>query len=183
WIAGLVSKYHITTVADYYSKLLKFLTYTNGFEQGKVDEFVKWLTSTQTISNKDKQHTIFVVLNFLDYADIEAGEVYIKPLLNLKKKIVRKKSYRALPPSKDILIFSQCLDAYFQDIKSNSNETMEWINEKFLYYPVIIWWKLTTIIPIRPSEFCSIKRDCFTKKRKIIIYIYQDISIQRNIQM
>lgn len=74
WIADLVSKYHITTVANYYSKLLKFLTYTNGFEQEKVDEFVKWLTSTQTISNKDKQHTIFVVLNFLDYADIEAGE-------------------------------------------------------------------------------------------------------------
>jgi hypothetical protein len=166
WIADLVSKYHITTVANYYSKLLKFLTYTNGFEQEKVDEFVKWLTSTQTISNKDKQHTIFVVLNFLDYADIEAGEVYIKPLLNLKRKIVRKKSYRALPPSKDILIFSQSIDAYFQEIKSNSNETMEWISEKVSYYPVIIWWKLTTIIPIRPSELCLIKRDCLSEERE-----------------
>ncbi|MGM9988039.1 MAG: integrase [Bacillaceae bacterium] len=162
WIAELISKYHVSTVAGYYSRLLNFLNYTNGFDQEKVEEFVKWLTSTQTISNKEKQHIIYVILNFLDYADIEAGEVYIKPLLNLKKKIVRKKSYRALPPSKDILIFSQSIDIYYQEIKSNPSKNMEYVNEKFLYYPVIIWWKLTTIIPIRPSEFCSIKRDCLS---------------------
>ncbi len=163
WIADLIAKYHITTVGGYYLKLLKFLSYTNGFDQEKVDEFVKWLTSTQTISNKDKQYTIYVILNFLDYADIEAGEVYIKPLLNLKKKIVRKKSYRALPPSKDILTFSQSIDFYYQEIKSSNCNDTKWINEKLLYYPIIIWWKLTTIIPLRPSEFCSIKRDCLSE--------------------
>lgn len=163
WIADLISKYHITTVAGYYLKLLKFLEYTDGFDQEKDDEFVLWFTSTETISNKDKQYTIYVILNFLDYADIEAGEVYIKPLLNLKKKIVRKKANRTLPPSKDILAFSQSIDFYYQEIKSSNSNDTKWINEKLLYYPIIIWWKLTTIIPLRPSEFCSIKRDCLSE--------------------
>ncbi|MBD8068100.1 integrase [Bacillus sp. PS06] len=163
WVADLIPKYHITTVAGYYLKLLKFLEYTDGFDQEKDDEFVLWFTSTQTISNKDKQYTIYVILNFLDYADIEAGEVYIKPLLNLKKKVIRKKANRTLPPSKDILAFSQSIDFYYQEIKSSNCKDMKWINEKLLYYPIIIWWKLTTIIPLRPSEFCSIKRNCLSE--------------------
>lgn len=163
WVADLISKYHVTTVSGYYLKLLKFLEYTNGFDQEKEDEFVLWFTSTQTISNKDKQYTIYVNLNFLDYADIDAGEVYIKPLLNLQKKIVRKKSNRTLPPSKDILTFSQSIDFYYQEIKSSNSNDTKWINEKYLYYPIIIWWKFTTIIPLRPSEFCSIKRDCLSE--------------------
>lgn len=162
WVADLISKYHITTVSGYYSRMLKFLENTNGFDQEKTDEFVLWFTSTQTISNKEKQNIIYVILNFLDYADIAAGEVYIKPLLNLKKKIVRKKSNRTLPPSKDILTFSQSIDFYYQEIKSSNSNDAKLINEKYLYYPIIVWWKLTTIIPLRPSEFCSIKRDCLS---------------------
>lgn len=83
WVADLISKYHATTVAGYYLKMLRFLEYTNGFDQEKEDEFILWFTSTQTISNQDKQNTIYVILNFLDYADIEAGEVYIKPLIRI----------------------------------------------------------------------------------------------------
>ncbi|WP_203249045.1 site-specific integrase [Sporosarcina beigongshangi] len=163
WVADLISKYHVTTVAGYYSKILRALEYTNGFDREKEDEFVLWFTSTETISNKDKQYTIYVILNFLDYADIEAGEVYIKPLLNLKRKIVRKKANRTLPPSKDILTFSQSIDIYYQEIKSSNNSATEWINEKLLYFPIIIWWKITTIVPLRPSEFCAIKRECLSE--------------------
>lgn len=163
WIADLISKYHVTTVAEYYSKMLRVLKYTNGFDPEKESEFVLWFTSTQTISNVNKQHSIYVILNFFDYSDIDVGEVYIKPLLNLKKKIVRKKSNRTLPPSKEILIFSQSIDYYYQEIKSSNSNDAKSINEKYLYYPIVIWWKLTTIIPLRPSEFCSIKRNCLSK--------------------
>ena len=32
------------------------------------------------------------------------------------------------------------------------------------YYPIVIWWKLGTIIPIRPEEFCMLKRDCLSMR-------------------
>lgn len=31
-----------------------------------------------------------------------------------------------------------------------------------MVYPLAIWWRLTTIIPMRASEFCLIKRDCLS---------------------
>src|SRR5699024_7338758 len=67
--------------------------------------------------------------------------------------------------SKYILLFSYYLENYFLDIENNEcfDET-ETLNKKILYYPILIWWNLTTIIPIRSTEFCIIKRNCLSEE-------------------
>src|SRR5699024_1589232 len=52
--------------------------------------------------------------------------------------------------SQDILKFSLVIEDYFQPGMAEQ--------EYFKFYPVYLWWKLTTIIPLRISEFCSIDR-------------------------
>lgn len=164
WICELLKKYATTTVANYYYILLRILRLTNGLspEDQHIDNLISFFTTTQTISNKIKKNWIHTLLHFFDYSDIEIGEVYIKPLINLNRKIKGKNSVRILPPSKDILTFSHCLDMYYQETGFTDSNTKEKIHQKLLYYPVIIWWKLTTTVPLRPSEFCSIDRDCLS---------------------
>src|SRR5699024_12876591 len=40
----------------------------------------------------------------------------------------------------------------------------ETIKKTILFYPILIWWNLTSIIPIRSTEFCLIKRDSTSKE-------------------
>lgn len=165
WLADLISKYQISTAQGNYSKLLNFLKYTNGFQPLKIDEFFNWFEKTDSISNKEKQNTILVTLNFLDYSDLNIGDIYIKPLIELRNKIPNKKSSRVLPPSAEILSFSKSIDLFYNDVINSSDNNLKHLNDKYTYYPIVIWWKLTTIIPLRPGEFCAIKRDCIYKNK------------------
>ncbi len=36
--------------------------------------------------------------------------------------------------------------------------------DKLFYFPVYLWWNLTSILPLRPSEFVLIPRDCIEQK-------------------
>ena len=44
---------------------------------------------------------------------------------------------------------------------------------KMLYMPILIWWKITAVIPMRPSELCSkLTRECLIEEdEKYYIYV------------
>jgi hypothetical protein len=126
------------------------------------------LTKGLTLKNKDhlfddfsimstgrKQLLCISALNFCDYYS-EIDEEFIIILHDLKKSFDVKGNARLLPPSKDILIFSKVLEEYFSNTISNY-EYLKW-------FPIWLWWNLTTIIPLRPSEYCLIDRNCLFKK-------------------
>ena len=58
---------------------------------------------------------------------------------------------RGLPDFKSILTFGALLDDFWQDAVPD---------EKLLYFPVLLWWKITGVIPTRPREFLVTPRDC-----------------------
>ena len=37
------------------------------------------------------------------------------------------------------------------------------LEEKLFYFPIYLWWMLTSILPLRPSEFVLIPRDCLIR--------------------
>lgn len=61
------------------------------------------------------------------------------------------KTNRNLPHFEDVMIFDDIVNDYFQ--YHPVKETLEFL-------PIMIWWLLTNIIPMRPSEFLSLKKDC-----------------------
>lgn len=64
---------------------------------------------------------------------------------------LHKKTTRDLPNFEDIMIFDDVVNDYFR--KYPTDETLEFL-------PIMMWWLLTNIIPMRPSEFLSLKKDC-----------------------
>jgi len=87
-------------------------------------------------------------------------EVYQPSSTSDKLKVIN--SPRDLPKLTDILNFKDCIETYSKElISSEVNNKIELV----IFYPLILWWELTTIIPMRPSEFCMIKRDCLSNDK------------------
>lgn len=96
---------------------------------------------------------------FLDSTDlITQSQLLVYKLLSesdLRRALDREA--RELPSNKDILTFSLCLKRFYDE------ET----DEKLLglYMPVLLWWKITNVIPMRPSEIThNLERDCNIEK-------------------
>ena len=92
---------------------------------------------------------------FLDSTDlITQSQLLVYKVMsesNLNRALDRES--RELPSNKDIFTFSLCLKRFYDE------ET----DEKLLglYMPVLLWWKITNVIPMRPSEITyNLERNC-----------------------
>ena len=71
--------------------------------------------------------------------------------------LVVESNSRRMPYSKDILAFKYYLAKFFED---NNPDVL-----KNFYMPILLWWKITMVIPMRPTEFTyKLKRDCLSEK-------------------
>ncbi|UKS29980.1 site-specific integrase [Paenibacillus sp. HWE-109] len=62
-----------------------------------------------------------------------------------------QRGIRSLPNFKDTLIF----DSIIHDFQK------KWtLTERLIFFPIVLWWHITLVIPMRVSEFCSIEYDC-----------------------
>ena len=70
---------------------------------------------------------------------------------------------RNLPCYQSILLFDHIINDFIQ--RTN-------IEEKTRYYPLLIWWKISSVIPLRPGEVYQLPKDCIYKKNgKCYIHI------------
>lgn len=60
---------------------------------------------------------------------------------------------RSLSTFQSYFKFDELLDTFWNDNLDDKQRTF--------YYPLYLWWKVTTILPLRPREFLLIPRDCF----------------------
>ncbi|SFF48436.1 hypothetical protein SAMN04487969_1514 [Paenibacillus algorifonticola] len=65
---------------------------------------------------------------------------------------------RTLPSYADVLIFNDALTEFKQLCEKEAAENHP--VRLLTYYPLFLWWKISNIIPIRPTEFLLLKRDC-----------------------
>lgn len=159
WLSELLDLYYPPTVYEYYYHILYVLEETYGFSKDQVEHFTDNLQRAE-MSKEVKARIIGAMFHFLDYTDLEAASLYVPKLLVLRKKMKLKRTIRKLPPSKEILKFSYCLDSFFTENMDEFNQDDEVRKMRLLYYPLWLWWNLTTIIPMRASEFCLLERDC-----------------------
>lgn len=159
------------TIHRTYSHLLKFLELSNFFNEEYIYS-IQQLIMEEINSNEPSysfSHTTFKYLNFLiEKLRIQDSNLilYRNSLNNVNKNINTKSKSRTLPSSKDIMFFHYYINKFFSDNKIDS--------ELRLYYkPIHIWWKLTNVIPMRPSELCvKLERNCiFESDEKYFIRI------------
>ncbi|MEH7158305.1 site-specific integrase [Neobacillus drentensis] len=158
WTVHLIDKYKQAAVS-YHIQFLKSFEITKGFRRQEKGSLLKYIEYCD-YSNKYKVDLIISLCNFFDFSDLEIGEDYVPSLINLKNKIPVKRNIRQLPPSRYVLSFSYYLEKHFERLLNDSLSQAKLIKELLLIFPLVIWWRLTNIIPMRPTEFCLIERNC-----------------------
>ena len=183
WVVELLESNYPVLVSRNLAVLLKVIEQTEFFNPNKSNLFVESLRNfspavqncLEDMDNQDKTREellyelkkersglspviemIKVTLNFLTFSELESFEIYHKPLMSIRKGIPNEAFARQLPSGKDVLKLDYCINQYFKfGIRNPSN---------LLFAPILLWWKITNIIPMRISEFCLIERSCITEK-------------------
>ncbi|WP_129691309.1 site-specific integrase [Gottfriedia acidiceleris] len=158
WIVQLVKKYKRQFITSFIY-FVKAFEVTKGFRVEEKNSLMNYIEYSD-LGAKTQRDIAVAVCNFFDFTELEISEVYVPSLVELLNKIPEVSNIRRLPPSKDILSFSYFLDLYFEELKDESVHNGDLENELYFIYPLVIWWRLSNIIPMRPTEFCHIKRNC-----------------------
>ncbi|WP_051318442.1 hypothetical protein [Cohnella thermotolerans] len=64
---------------------------------------------------------------------------------------------RDLPDFEEVLQFDDLINDLFEQA---------WSQEHFPYLPILLWWRITNVIPMRPNEFFQIKFDCLQEAER-----------------
>jgi hypothetical protein len=85
---------------------------------------------------------------FLSFFSINNNEEYIE----ICNKIpIYKSGNRQLPNFEDVLTFDDIVNDYFRTYPYD--QTIEFL-------PIMMWWILSNILPLRPTEFLLLEKDC-----------------------
>lgn len=123
--------------------LKKAVLKTNGFKQTL--QFEKFLHS------EDRSYfTARTILSFNDFYSV-SNLREIRTICESVQSEVRRN--RELPPFLDIFIFDEIVNDFFRNTS---------VEEHFRYKPIQLWWAITNIIPMRPSDFLKLKSDCIS---------------------
>ena len=107
------------------------------------------------ISGKNK---LIDYISFLDSIGCVTEEhLAVLSYLYDTKLLIKDYGTRKLPRTKDVIAFDFYLKKYFKEAEPGA--------ERNLYKPVLLWWKITSVIPLRASEFAfKLKRDCLLEE-------------------
>ena len=91
------------------------------------------------------------ILSFLSFYHINDYKEYIEEISQFSYK--HEKSSRRIPDYNSILKFDYVIKNYLSTCD---------LNGKNRYYPLLLWWTITRVVPLRPIEFVRIKKDCIS---------------------
>ncbi|MDM0699001.1 hypothetical protein QTH73_01140 [Clostridium perfringens] len=162
WLTSLMQEDRTAnTVYCKYSSIKRFINETNNFDVEELDNTKGNLVSTILAGLSQRQKSDYIVdlknyIIFLDsYALSEDG--HFKVLHSISNiKTSTKRENKKLPKSMNIIGFEYYLKKFFNE------DDYDFL--KKLYKPILLWWKITNVIPMRTSEFAfKLKRDCLIK--------------------
>ena len=166
WLVDRIEKRdlsHITTDLTY---IFNFLLESCFLNEDVINEdngfFVKDFFDDLEVKNDTKSYFKTVLISFFDF-NIKSGLVnttiwqkYLKQIQELKYSSAYENNGRDLPSTRNILLLGSYIDMFFSE---NKNDLATY------YMPVLLWWKITNVIPMRPSELAKkLPRDCLVQK-------------------
>lgn len=138
----------IKIVALRYSEIRKALKMTKQFNKSHLEEFASYIESKPATSLKDFK---FGNTLFLYFYPINDCEEFLEELAYIPASKNMGEHVRELPPYKSIVWFDHLINNFMQ---GSSKELQK------KYFPIYLWWRITTVIPLRPNEFLRLERDC-----------------------
>ncbi|MCH1626126.1 hypothetical protein [Fredinandcohnia quinoae] len=138
----------LTVIGLRLSEIKKTIKMTKNYKEECLEEFIRYIESRPPKALNDFKYGNTAFLYFYPINDYEDYLVELSYIPGIK---VMGEDVRELPPYKSIVWF----DYLISDFMSTAEVTL-----KRKYYPVYLWWRITTVIPLRPNEFLKLKRDC-----------------------
>lgn len=140
------------TIKNVYHAVRNAIYDTSFFKQCNTTDY---RLNIKKLSNSRKQG-LYYVKEFLSFYNMDFSETYLEILSSIK---VPKCNTRTIPNYHSIILFDVLITSYFESLRDPL------LRER--YYPVLLWWKITSVIPMRPIEFTLLKRDsCYYNKAK-----------------
>ncbi|PFO83582.1 hypothetical protein [Bacillus cereus] len=143
---------HLKYTASLLQYINQSILLSDGFNIEIIDDFIGTITH---FSENKRTRISLEVIRFLKFINHKDQALFMDEL----KKFIKYERFltnRKLPPYKDILLFDDLVDKFI------NTATVE---QKLEYFPILLWWKLTTIIPLRPIEFCLLSYNCIEKRQ------------------
>ena len=158
WVTSkLMDEASVITLKKQFSFIKKVIETTNNFDSSIINSSSgNMLMNILETANASSVSGLKEYLNFLDDAGYSNEGLLdiIKVLDDLD--LWTESNSRRIPYSKDILAFKYYLTKFFEEDNPD-------VLKKF-YMPILLWWKITMVIPMRPTEFAyKLKRDCLLK--------------------
>lgn len=118
--------------------------------------FDNWLDDINVTEEGVSNDLIFGLPDFLDIIPIETAVLFkehIEPNLEMLRRSKRSDvdARRELAEFQSLFLFDKIINIYWNSAKED---------EKKFFYPVYLWWRITNILPLRPTEFVLTPRDC-----------------------
>jgi len=150
WVLMLFDNYSAKTFNSYINGIKKFFKTYITLNEPNIDVFLEEISKLK--QSKDYLNDMSLgIRNFVEFYDGYFKDNIIEIVYELEGLFAEPSRVRDIPPTKDILIFSKILEDYFK------SDNIEY----FRFKPIDLWWKLTSIIPIRPIEFLKLKKSDF----------------------
>lgn len=134
------------TIYDELASLRKTILASNGFKEINSLKvfFSEYIKRYKYLGH----HCISTTARFIDFYRIKNYQEILDLCLSMPK---HSKNSRELPNFQDVLELDAVINHYF--INYNPDETIS-------YMPILIWWILTNVLPMRPSEFLKLEKNC-----------------------
>ncbi|MFE4039631.1 hypothetical protein [Priestia sp. YIM B13489] len=156
WVIHRLTKDELSpnTVKAYFNHLKEALIMSLVFSDEAFETYYEYLNELK-LADGPKRQKIVSVLNFISfYHELSLEAQYTFKLYRMLNNLKMLRRTRLIPSGLDILKFSKILEDFFDTVDKGSDEYIH-------YLPLLLWWKITTVIPLRPFEFCGITPDCF----------------------
>lgn len=152
-----VQKADIHSTSVNIKRIMKELTVTDYLNADMIPAYREMIGKY----DRSKRMYLSAMGEFLKFIGGEDAEAYADVISGVPQ-IYSAKS-RELPCYESILLFDYIINDFIQ--RTN-------MEEKARYYPVLIWWKISGVIPLRPCEVYQLPKDCiYEKSGKYYIHI------------
>ncbi|MDM8151344.1 integrase [Priestia megaterium] len=149
-------EFSINHIQQVVSSVHEVIEITHGFN-------IAYLTALEDYIGKHnyakRNNLANFTIQFFSFTSIDFSEEFKDVCAPFLNSIQRS---RELPNYQHILFFDEKMNFFLEEGS---------LFERKKYFPIVLWWKLTTIIPLRPIEFLTLQRDCVVKKTETFFQI------------
>ncbi|OUC02588.1 hypothetical protein BK784_08820 [Bacillus thuringiensis serovar medellin] len=135
------------TIQSELKYIKKSIEITGGFSKN-YEELGEYIGSQ---GYRKRQKLSLAVLEFLKFFSIKE----VEEVRNICSEYTySERKVRSLPSFHDVLTFDEIINSFFSSCS---------FQDKLKYYPVLLWWNITKVIPVRPIEFYELSINCIFK--------------------